>query len=425
MKTKNLKSLVLAGVAALCLQASPADALLSSVKSTGMAAAVTAYPLDAFAGVYNPANMVLICDRFDVGAFWVHDTQRMKISGNAVINETRDASARSSETYLAEFAFNKRFCCKYEMSMGLMVYNRNQLKTTYSPAIPLLGTTDTGLEFVHETIAPVWAIKICDAHHFGIALNVNIQRIKVNGLQNFANSVFSIDPANTTNRGYDYNSGVGVTLGYTWQPMPCLRAGITWTPEGHMSKFNKYRGFIAEEGAFNTPQRVQGGIAYQAMPCLAVAFDVEWIEWRNIAMLRNPLEPNLDNIFTDLSDQSLKLGSANGPGFGFKNQWFFRLGVNYEYSDCVTLRAGFRHADTPVTPVNAAVNLLTMDVMQDVLTFGGTWKPDQCNEISIVYALGFLHEVKGEDSVPARLGGGEVDLKQKRCALGLAWGRYF
>lgn len=439
MKIRNLGYFVLSAIAVLSLTAQKAEALLAGVKTTGMAATSVSFPIDAFAGAYNPAAITILCDRIDLGVNWVHFNQRLKVHDNHSIlntlfpdnqlNGSRNA-AKTPNVYVPEFGAIKHFCFDWgctpiDITAGIVVYNRNYLKTTYGRPIPLLGTTKVGVEFLHETVAPLFAIRLWEDHSFGISINFNVQRVKVNGLQNFANPAFSAHPNDTTNRGYNWSTGCGVTLGYLWQPTDCFRLGASWTPKTGMKPYNKYKGFIADKGDFPTPMRAQAGVSYNIWNCWAVAFDYEYIQWRDIRHLKNKFDPNL---FTS------KLGEKNGAGFGWDNQHYFRFGTQYTLNECWDFRLGYRHATCPISRKVTGVNLLTMETVKDVITFGATYHLNACNEFSLLIVHGFENKVKGKHSIPTELtplppfglvplfGGGEADLKQSLNVLGVSWG---
>ena len=119
------------------------------------------------------------------------------------------------------------------------------------------------------------------------------------------------------------------------------------------------------------------------------------------------------------------LGSTNGPGFGFRNQLYIRFGLEYQWDECWTFRAGFRHVNAPFKGSQTAVNLLTCDTVEDVLTLGTTWNFDECNEISVLYAHGFDKKIHGNNVIPTVLGGGNISLKESLDVVGLAWGHKF
>jgi len=440
MKPRLLNLFVLGMMTSLCLHSSSVEAIFASVKSTGMAATCISYPLDTFSGAYNPAGMTDIGDRFDIEAAWVHDTGTATVVDNlphpGVVGVSGTGAPvfgiipasngkyngmQDENVFPVGFGINKTWClsCDWELATGLIVYNRNYQKTTYKQPIPALGTTKPGLEYLNETISPIIAIKWCNAHTLGISADFQVERLKVNGIENFDEPIFpglpggSVSPGHVTNNGYGWSTGWGVTIGYHGQITDELSIGLTYQPETTMRKIGKYDGFLAQHGRLNIPEKVGGGISYRFIPCLIVAFDVEWIRWSQVKALHNPL----------LQDGTLEpLGSSDGPGFGFRDQVYYRVGTEWQVNECLALRLGYRYANTPVKSSQTAVNLLLLDMVESFVTTGATWNISENNEVSFVFAYGFEKKMNGNGSIPAFLGGGNVNLKEQKYALGLAWG---
>jgi len=405
----------------LCLHSSPVEAIFASVKSTGMAATCISYPIDTLAGAYNPAGMTDVGDRFDLEGGYVRDNGHAHVKGNALgslVNGKFDGM-QNENAFPFGFGLNKTWVinCDWEIATGIILYNRNYQKTTYKKPMLLLGGprgTKPGLEYLNETVSPIIAIKWCDSHSIGVSLNYQLERLKVNGLQGFIPT--STSPGNVTNRGYDYSSGWGVTIGYHGQITDSLAIGLTYQPKTSMNRMKKYKGFLAGHGELDIPQKIGAGISYRFIPCFIVAFDVEHIQWSDVKALHNPF----------LHDGHIApLGSNNGPGFGFSNQWYYRFGAEWQIDDSWTIRAGYRFANTPVRKTQTAVNVLSLDMVESFATIGATWNATECNELSFVFAYGFENNVKGKNSIPASLGGGNVDLEEQKIAVGLAWGLKF
>lgn len=450
MRLLNLKKLACLGLLASLGLSSHAEAFIAGAKATGMAATGIAYPQDAYAGAYNPAGIVEVGDRIDFGFDWIQDRGHIRGKGNIdtttglpnpLVNRKFDAF-KTKDVYNGDFGINKTFCteiCGNNVSwaVGLVGYNRDYQKTSYTERIVLLGNpqppvngTNPGLEYLHETFSPVFAMRLNDCISFGVSVDVHVQRAKVNGLQNFAQSGvipqlprFSLYPNHVTNKGYDYSSGIGATLGARWQISDYLAVGVTYRTKAKMSHFHKYKGFLAERGLLCVPQKVGGGIAWRFLPCATLAFDVEWIDWSQIKALHNPLinKRQDPNVFPFLT----KLGSEHGPGFGFRNQTFYRVGIDYAVNDCLTVRAGYRYGNSPVRRTQTAVNVLTCDTVESILTVGATYNYNCCAEVTVFYAYGFSHKIKGKNSIPAFLGGGNIDLVESKDALGISVGYIF
>ncbi len=422
MNLKRFLLTTLGGLTALVSQPSEAEALAASVKAFGMAGTGVAYAQDSLAVAYNPAGMAWIGDRLDLGVHWAHDSGRTKIAGN--INPTLNGTYNGYKTknfYSPEFGINKTFGCDCEWSVGLAVYNRQQSKTTYSKPFGLIGTSNLGLEYVHETISPVVTYRLNNSHSFGITLNCMVQRLKANGIEKFDNALFSSRPGHVTNRGYAWSTGWGTTLGWQWKVTDCFTVGLTYQPKTNMPKFKKYDGFLAQHGKFDIPQVFSGGVAWRFLECATATFDVQYYDWKQIKALHNPLAGGPADLIND------KLGSSNGTGFGWKSQIFYRFGVDYAVTDSLILRAGFRTTNRIIPKNQTVVNQLTLDTVRNFATVGATYMLNDCHEFSTYFAWGFKEQIKGKNSIPdglppAGFGGGESNIEQQKYALGLAWG---
>lgn len=414
-------------VSALCLLSmsiatwmapAPLHAVLASAKATGMGLVGVAYPQDSFAGVFNPAGMSEVCDRVDVGLIIENRRAHTEVSGNLspLVNGGFNASTKHN-FYDPEFAINKTICDDW--TVGLMVYNRAHAYTKYNHVLPILGTSNVRLDLIQEAIAPVVSYKITDCQSIGLAVDLFVQTINVAGLENFRPR--SVDPGRVTNNGRDYSYGVGVTLGWYGRFWDRLALGVSWQPKARMSKFSKYKGFLANNGRLDIPETVYAGFAFDILPCMTFAFDFNYFGYRHIRSLHNPLLPNL---VTD------PLGSKGGTGFGWKDQMFYRFGLDYKINDCWTIRGGFRHATNLYGANQTATNLLLNNTIKDSVTVGATWNMDGCTEITAFYARGLKHKVNGKNSIPpgpppGGFGGGEVDIDESANVFGLEVGRFF
>lgn len=410
-------------VLSLCCPFSKAEAIFASVKSMGMGAAAIAYPLDSLGAAYNPANLVCVGNRLDLEFGWLHDTGTVRIRDNLVPIPGVNGSFEGIDPenyFTGAFGFASAWCCEcFNWSFGVIGYNRYFQKTHFERPLPLFGTSKTGFEFIDYTVAPVFAIQLWECLDVGVSIDWQIERVKVTGLENFDNETLSLHPGHVTNRGHEYAHGVTATFGARWKLGDSLAIGATYRPKTHMSKLDRYDGFFVD-GKLDIPEQVGIGIAvwpFPCLPCFVVAFDWEWIHWSNIHGLSNTLLHN--NTF-------FALGTESGPAFGFRDQNIFRVGFEYYYDDWWSVRVGFQHANSPVRSSETFFNLLTLDCVENWVTVGLTWRYDCWNEFSAFGAYGFEHEINGENVIPLiPFGGGDVRLKERKYAVGLAWGWKF
>ncbi|MEZ5703499.1 MAG: hypothetical protein R3E42_18390 [Burkholderiaceae bacterium] len=76
------------------------------------------------------------------------------------------------------------------------------------------------------------------------------------------------------------------------------------------------------------------------------------------------------------------LGGSPGGGFGWRNINVFKLGVQWEMSPKVTLRAGYNRSDNPVTSANITPNVIAPGVMTSHYTLGATYAMSPTSELT-------------------------------------------
>ncbi len=408
----------LKGLLALCLGVcalttpEQAEALLAGAKSTGMGQVGVAYAQDTFCVAYNPAGLVDVGNRIDVSVNPFYLRERYKVSGSAVPVFNNSGNAIINP-WMADFDSGFATCIAPNLSFGVTTYNNAYVKVSYGDPLPLLGTSNLKLQFIQEMIAPTLSWRINDVHSIGISLDVAIQRLGVQGLQNFDNAFFTAFPGNLTNRGWDYSWGVGATLGWKGDFTDWFSLGVAYQPQIHMTRFSKYKGFLPDQGRLSVPSNVAIGMCLSPLPQWDICLDVKHIFYNDVRALHNPI------VLSTGPTSPNRLGLKNGLGFGWRGQTIYRFGTAYQILDNLTIRAGYRHGKTPIPSTQTAANLLTTEIFEDLLTFGASWQP--CffdGELSFFFAHGFERTTNGKGSIPAGLGGGEVDLTQGLDAFG-------
>jgi long-chain fatty acid transport protein len=388
------------------------------VKSQGLAGVGIALPQDGLAAATNPAGSAFVGDRLDLGATWFRPWRGAEISGNgAGLNGVYDGND-SKNFFIPELGYVKQLSPQW--AAGVAVYGNGGMNTDYgqNPWRSFGATGSAGINLEQLFISPSLAFKVNENHALGLAFNLAYQRFEAKGLQPFdaappAGATSSV--GSLTNRGVDSSTGWGVRLGYTGKLTPDLTFGLTWASKTKMGNFEKYKGLFAEQGSFDIPANYGVGLAWQATKALTLAADVQKIDYSDIKSVGNPLGLLLTGNF---------LGTANGPGFGWKDVTVLKLGTSYDINDW-TLRSGLSHASQPVPKDQTFLNILAPGVVQDHLSLGATWRNGKSGELSLSYTHGFKKTVKGSDSIPVGYGKGEVDIHLSEDIFGLAYGWKF
>jgi long-chain fatty acid transport protein len=216
----------------------------------------------------------------------------------------------------------------------------------------------------------------------------------------------SSDSANLTNRGYDDSFGYGVRIGYMGKLSPTVTIGAAYASKMKFDEFSKYKGLFAEQGGFDIPENYNLGVAWDATPSVKLALDYQRINYASVNSIANP------------SNNASQLGTDNGPGFGWQDINVWKLGVEYKYSQQMTLRAGYNHGDNPIQARDAMFNILAPGVVKDHMTLGFTYTLASGNELTMAYMHAFKNDVTGPDGLPA---GGTDKIQMYQNSLGIQY----
>jgi long-chain fatty acid transport protein len=380
------------------------------VKSQGIAGVGIALPQDGLAAASNPAGTVLVGDRADLGLTWFAPTRGSEITGNGYGANGSYEGSDKKNFFIPEAGYTRQLSAT--TAVGLAVYGQGGMNTGYqqNPFAAFGSKGDAGIDLQQLFIAPSVAYKLNEQHAVGAALNFAYQRFSAKGLGVFASA--SQDAAHLTDQGADSSTGWGLHLGWTGQVTPELTLGATWSSKIKAGKFDKYKGLFADDGGFDIPENYGFGLAYKASPALTLAADVQEIKYGGVKSVANPLA----NLFT-----GNPLGSANGPGFGWRDITVLKVGASYDYSKDLTLRGGVSHTGQPIPQEQTFFNILAPGVVRDHLTLGATWKTGG-GELSVSYAHAFKETVNGSNSIPASFGGGNANIHLDENILGVAYG---
>jgi len=376
------------------------------MKAKGMGGAATAMTSDAFGGANNPASMVWVGDRIDLGAdlFSPRREASMTMPGPATFTSESD----SNYFVIPEFGYNKLI--NPNMSLGVSVYGNGGMNTNY-PSHPGLGANllsgvgPLGVDLMQLIIAPTLSYKLNSQHSLGVAPLLAYQRFRAEGLQAFG----------LANQGYDDSMGYGVRVGWLGKLTDSVSLGAAYASKMRMSKFDKYAGLFAEQGDFDVPSNWNIGLAVQATPQIKLALDFQRINYSDVKSISNPSS----NFFTG------GLGTNNGAGFGWSDLDAWKLGVEYQYSKNLTLRAGVNRGDNPISPADVTFNILAPGLIKNHLSLGFTYVTASGGELTMAYTHAFSNDVTGAHLLAGVPGGPPAGttntIKMHQDAIGIAY----
>lgn len=444
MRRKTGIAVVAAAAACLvAMQAGATDGYFQhgyGIIGKGMGGASTALANDTFGGANNPATMVFVGNRLDVGLDLFSPQRSAERSGSvAGINGSADSD--STLFYVPEFGYNKLL--NPNLSLGVSVYGNGGMNTDYpggqipsgtacgpatgpgtgfnsapGPYNLLCGNGRLGVDLTQLIVAPTLSYKLSDRQSVGIAPLLGYQRFKIDGVQAF--SGFSTSPTNMTNRGYDTATGFGLRLGWFGQFSDMLSFGAAYSTKVKMTKFDKYKGLFAQEGDFDMPENYSAGVAAKLSPKTTVALDYQRINYSDVKSVGNP-SSLLVACFA--GNTANCLGGSDGAGFGWQDVNVWKLGVAYQYDNRLTLRGGYNRSSNPIRTDDVTINILAPGVVQDHLTLGLTYVMAGGGELSFDYAHAFNNSVSGP-SLFNRFGvsAGNETIEMHQNAIGIAYG---
>jgi long-chain fatty acid transport protein len=377
------------------------------MKAKGMGGAGIAYPQDSIAAATNPAGMVWLGNRTDVGLDFFSPDRDSNITGNGMVNGSFDGNDKSL-FIMPEFGYNRMITDK--TAFGVSLFGNGGMNSSYTSAIPLFGTTKAGVDLSQAFLAATWSFKVAENESFGISPYFAYQRFKATGLQNFDNATWSSAPGFVTDNGYDASTGFGVRVGWLKQLSRVTTVGATYQTKTSMSRFDKYKGLFAEQGSFDIPENYGLGFAFKVNPKVDVAVDVVRINYGGVDSIANSLLTGA------------QMGSSNGPGFGWQDETVYKLGIAYRPSDSLVYRFGYNYGKQPIPADQTLLNILAPATVEQHITLGATWTLSKDRELTVAYMHAFGKTISGSNSIPASFGGGEANLEMHEDSLGVAFG---
>jgi long-chain fatty acid transport protein len=393
--------------------------------------AVTAVAQDAFAGASNPAKLTAAGNQFDMSLTLMNPNrtiERKGVTGDDGIYNFATTSANSI-FFIPEFAYARQVTdnlaigvssyangglnAEFHGTTGIPGTNANPGACGDRPGNFLLGCGELGFDLAQFIIAPTVAWRFTPTQSIGISPLLVLQRFNAYGLQAFElNSKY---PNNVSNNGYDHALGAGLRVGWYGEIKPWLSLGAAYSTKVYMQDFRKYRGLFAE-GSFDIPANYSVGAAIKPSDDWLVALDVQRIEFSEVKALGNSNLPTLEDPVAN------PLGSDSGSGFGWqRNQTNYKLGLIYQASEKLTLRAGYTYGER----ANASnLDSTTFGVVSSnpirAASIGFTRKTADGNELHMAYA-----RITGENygGPSAIFPGARESAKPYVNAVNIAWSR--
>ncbi|MGB5260827.1 MAG: outer membrane protein transport protein [Gammaproteobacteria bacterium] len=406
-------------------------------KSRSMGGVGVAYAQDALAAGANPAGMADVkvsTMRIDFGGEYfrpkrafIHDSQELESNfpgSTSAVNHTSGSNDFLIPSAGGIYKFNRKLTIGMAV-VGAGANSRYDQKVPGNPTC-LVGDTSggtastafnfnciggptVGVNLIQMQMLPSVAYKVNKNHFVGASLAIGVQTFRAYGLQAFGPTGLGYTTGSKfTNQGNDWSYGAGVRVGWLGKFLKKrLTLGANYSSRVYMTEFDKYKDLFAEQGDFDIPSNWSLGLAYKLTDNIDVAFDYQRINYTDVSSISNK-GPDASNPITFFpsgcvtlpsGDNSCILGADDGMGFGWDDADVFKVGINYDYNDKWSFRAGYNYAESPIQEDQVLFNFLAPAVTEHHLTLGASYRPDKNIEWSFNYSHAFSNTIKGQTAL--------------------------
>ena len=406
-------------------------------KNKGLAGSGVALPQDAMQAATNPAGMVWVGKRYDIGGAVFSPSPRSYDAtggsgGAGTAFTVGPQSIESDNDFFLIPHFGRNWMLSDNSSIGLTIYGNGGMNTEYQggtasfqPAGTLPGTFGsgtTGVDLSQLFIVTTYARKFSEKSSWGVSGIVAYQQFSATGLANFA--PHSNDSTNLSNNGTDTSIGFGIKLGIQTKITPSVTFGASYQSEIDMEEFDKYKGLFAENGDFDIPATYTIGIAWKLSPKSVLTVDIQEIKYGDIKAIANPISglTSPTGCGQGAGDTTQCLGGSNGAGFGWEDMTIIKVGYQWQTSPAWTWRVGFSQGDQPIPDSETLFNILAPAVIEQHITFGFTRKTGKDSELNFTAMHALNNSVSGTSAFDSAQ---TIKIEMKQFEAEVSWAKKF
>ncbi len=426
----------------------------TGIKNRALAGAGVAFPQDAMTSATNPAGIVFVGDRFDIGMVLVSPDRDYSAS-NSFANGMNGAftigpaSQESGNEFfqIPSFGFNKMLTG--QDAVGLSVYGNGGLNTSWSsgggsasfdpdgpgpagimtlPGVFGSGTTSSDLSQIFFNFS--YAHKFSENLSVGISPIFAVQAFRNNGLSAFAGftktfveSGFRKMPTDLTENGQNYSYGGGIQIGlFAKNLIGNADIGVSYRSKIRMDEFDNYADLFAEDGDFDIPSTMWAGFAMDLSEGITLVFDYQKIWYDDVDSIGNNFERLFQCPALGGSNVEACLGGEDGAGLGWNNIDVFKLGLQWQILQNAVWRFGYSYTEQPIESDQVLFNILATAVVEEHITAGMTYQTETMGEFNFEIMHALHHSQSGMNPLdPTQT----VQIKMKQYEFGFSWSKNF
>lgn len=372
MKPSGLLVLVRLGilVAATALLASPKGRAADGTElfaigaiQKGMGGAGVAAPKDATWTLLNPASLVDLPRRIDLGleVLFLRETVTPRgnpIAANPFAGTLSDRSVLAVPSFGVVWPLGKG-------ALGFGVFGHHGNKVDYGrprTTLGIFGNFDRRLDYQLVKFPVAYAYRFSSGWALGIAAVPAFARLRTDSF------TLSLGP---TRGGHKWEDalGIGLKLG-VYRRWEKWGVGATYTSRTWMEHYDRYDDLLVD-GKLDLPQKFRIGFAYRPIRKLEFVLDYKWIRLSEIDTLAN---------------------KTIWGGLGWKDRHIVKGGVTWDVNRRWTLRSGFSWTPSPIEREFSFVNAMTASLTELHLAAGFSYHLGERSAFHFSYAHAFPEE---------------------------------
>lgn len=406
-----------------------------SLKEKALAGAGAAMAQDSLAAATNPAGMVMVGDRMDLGASLFSPSPRNYTASLPAVGPPFFAAngngteVESDNDFFIIPHFGRNWMLDPDRSVGVSVYGNGGMNTKWVASdtpfgAGTFGAGTAGVNLAQLFINGTYSQKFSPTASWGGSIIFAYQRFKAHGVSAF--SVISNDPSNLSDKGHDSSTGFGAKLGVQGEVGPGVTLGASYQSKIAMGEFDKYKGLFAENGDFDIPSTWTVGLAWKTTPDSDLTFDIQRINYTDVKSVSNPFR-KLDTCGAVGPPHPTCLGGSDGIGFGWEDMTIYKLGYQWKSGSNWTWRVGYSQGDQPIPNSEVLFNILAPGVIEKHFTFGFTNQINKASEFNFAFMIAPEEKISGMPSSGSAFAdpGQTVELKMQQYEVAASWGWKF
>jgi len=233
-------------------------------------------------------------------------------------------------------------------------------------------------------------------HHdlsIGVGLVGAGQRFKAKGV-----GLFRMISQGKIEEGGDWAFGMGFSTGVQWNVSDQLSVAASYYSKIKLTH-DKYTGLFADDGDFSVPPMTNIGMTYKPNRASALSFDIQWIQYSEIASSGNKFHQLINENPTAANPLPINLlGNKDGAGFGFDDSIVYKLGYQFKMRALpkFTWRVGYSYQDQIIPDTGTLFPMLAPASITEHYTAGLTHDFSDDIELNMNFLYAPKETVKGK-----------------------------